>query len=468
MQSRNRWLVPVVCVVALAGCMAAMTSVAGVRFQPLAADTLVIINGEALSKRVIDALTKAVQRQDRKAQRHALLDGVIENRLLAAYLRSQVMRTGFSPLARQTAPAQVTEHAHDLDLSVKVWREYQQIVTGMLPLSSKALARTGLRFVYDPADLQALLALHQADSSPGSKGVMMGKENLSPQQIEAARQFVLAEYRLGDRVENVLLWDAYRTQNVHQRTAIRRAQQQSIEKAVRQWVGVQWQEYRLAEDQGWNPGDFAQLRLVISDKHVKEKYLLDSGAVEDLHHDSALLNRIIKGVSDQDIDRFYEAHKDDYRQIEQIRARHITVRTQQEADAVYKAINSGLAFEDAVKQYSISPSKDAPTPGDLGVIRRTDPDLPFVKKLALIQPQGRVSTPYRMLDGKTYELILVDKRESSVLPKTDKSLRFQIATQIARERAVEYYGNLRERVKREADVLVNSMLVNGPVLGVSP
>lgn len=468
MQNQNRLFSVLACLTVLLGSLQALSALAEVRFQPLAADTLVIINGESLAKRPVDALTRAVQRQDRQAQQQALLDGIIENRLLAAHLRSQVMRSGFGPLARQAAPPQVAEHAHDLDLMVKVWREYQQIVTSMMPLNKKALANTQVRFVYDAAALQALLALDQADPMEGKKHQAMGKENLTPQQIAAAQRFVLAEFRLGERTEHVSLWDAYRIQNVHKRTAIRRAQQEAIEKAVKQWVTVQWQENRLAETQGWQTTDFAQLRLLITDKHVKEKFLLDSGAVEDLHHDSALLNRMIKGVTDQDIDRYYDAHKEDYRQIEQIRARHITVQTQEEADAVYRAIDEGLAFEEAVKQYSISASKDLPIAGDLGVIRRTDPDLPFVKKLTLIQPQGRVSTPYRMLDGKTYELILVDKRESSVLPKTDKSLRFQIATQIARERAVEFYGNLRERVTREAEILVNSILVNAPVLGVKP
>jgi hypothetical protein len=218
---------------------------------------------------------------------------------------------------------------------------------------------------------------------------------------------------------------------------------------------------------GWAAQDFAQLQRIITDKHLKQRFLLESGAVEDLHHDSPLLKRIISSVSDVDIDQYYEQHKNDYRQIESIRARHLTVATQQEADAVYQKIKQGMSFAEAVKTFSIAPSKDLPIPGDLGVVRRTDPELSFVKKLALIQPQGRVSTPYRMLDGKSFELIWVDQRESSVLPKDDKSLRFQIATFIARERAVQYYDNLRQRVLREADLRINSTLVSGTVFGVN-
>jgi hypothetical protein len=466
----------------LALLLAASTTFGEVRFQPLAPNVMALINGNPLSRQAVEALTGVVGQQDANIKVNQLLEGIIENRLLAAHLQQQVMRTGFGPMAGRAAPDSVIEHDHDLDLFAKVWREYQQILTSLAQVNQRDVVQAlDGKLTYDEGKLTQLLALApvkpaSSDATPQAQGsatatapveIDMAREELTRDQIAAAKTFTLARYRTTDAWAEVSLWDAYRSQNVHQRTALRRAQTGAIERAIHQVVGVRLQEQQLQMRKGWAAQDFAQLQRIITDKHLKQRFLLESGAVEDLHHDSPLLKRIISSVSDVDIDQYYEQHKNDYRQIESIRARHLTVATQQEADAVYQKIKQGMSFAEAVKTFSIAPSKDLPIPGDLGVVRRTDPELSFVKKLALIQPQGRVSTPYRMLDGKSFELIWVDQRESSVLPKDDKSLRFQIATFIARERAVQYYDNLRQRVLREADLRINSTLVSGTVFGVN-
>jgi hypothetical protein len=476
-----------------------MVMAAEVRFQPLAPDILAMVNDQPIYYRPPALLLDIVQRQERAARLSGLLEGLIENRLLADHLAEQIFRTGFGPLAQRVAGgAGVAQHDHDLALLATTESEYRQLLNHLVPVAAVKAAEATLEDrAYDPAALRDLLGLPTAANDKP----MMINEDLNPAQRDASRKFAVRRYRLpgtaqqqahnpsvdvnedtagtvraepvassadAAQAQMVSLWDIYSSEQSLVRSAIRRAEPAAIESASAQWLAARLQEFHAGYQLGWQQQELQQLRQFVVDKYVKQRYLLEAGVTADLHHVSPILKRLVPSVSAQDIDRHYEQNKAQYQQIATVKARHLRVSTQQEADRVHALIKGGMSFEAAVRQFSIAPSRELPVPGDMGVIRRQDRELEFVEKLALIMPEGRVSPPYRMPDGKSYELIWVDERSAETLPKTDPGLRQEIALQLARARASQYYDNTRQRLLRQAQVWINSLLLQEPVFGVKP
>ena len=65
-------------------------------------------------------------------------------------------------------------------------------------------------------------------------------------------------------------------------------------------------------------------------------------------------------VNDAEAKEYYDQHKEEFKQGETVNASHILVKTEEEAKAIYEEIASGAkSFEDAAKEYSSCPSKEA-------------------------------------------------------------------------------------------------------------
>lgn len=70
-------------------------------------------------------------------------------------------------------------------------------------------------------------------------------------------------------------------------------------------------------------------------------------------------------VSDAEVKEYYEKNKSEFKSGETVNASHILVDSEEKAKAIYEEISSGAkSFEDAAKEYSSCPSKDAG--GNLG------------------------------------------------------------------------------------------------------
>ncbi len=73
-------------------------------------------------------------------------------------------------------------------------------------------------------------------------------------------------------------------------------------------------------------------------------------------------------VTDQEIETYLSAHPEMLLSPEQVRARQLVVKTEEEAQHILQEIKEGLPFEDAAMKYSLSP--DGKTGGDLGFFAR--------------------------------------------------------------------------------------------------
>ncbi len=148
-----------------------------------------------------------------------------------------------------------------------------------------------------------------------------------------------------------------------------------------------------------------------------------------------------KPVSEKEIKRYYESHKDRYVEPEAIRARHILIEVPQgaspeeEAKALKKAreirqkVLKGEDFAKLAQKYSADPGTKEKG-GDLGFFTRGQMVKEFEEAAFALKP-GEVSQPVRTAFG--YHLIKVEEKR----PAREKSLtevKEQVKEEILRER----------------------------------
>lgn len=102
-----------------------------------------------------------------------------------------------------------------------------------------------------------------------------------------------------------------------------------------------------------------------------------------------------KSISEEKIKQFYQTNTEEFEVVERVNVRHIRVDNQELADQVVAEIKAGLDFSAAIKKYSIADDKNAPIPGDLGWLKRSDKNRSWLHAVAFMQQTGKVSAPFR-------------------------------------------------------------------------
>lgn len=113
-------------------------------------------------------------------------------------------------------------------------------------------------------------------------------------------------------------------------------------------------------------------------------------------------------VEEADAKAYFEANASQFVEKETVHAKHILVKTKEEAEAVLAEIKEGKAFEDAAKEHSTCPSNA--NGGDLGTFPRGQM-VPEFEQAAFSLEVGLVSEPVETSFG--FHLIRVeDKTEA--------------------------------------------------------
>ena len=128
--------------------------------------------------------------------------------------------------------------------------------------------------------------------------------------------------------------------------------------------------------------------------------------------DSYLLEKLAPTVTEAEIKAAYDKESAKVQQTERIRARHILVATEKEANDIEAKLKGGAKFEDLAKQYSLDGSKDYG--GDLGYF--TAPEMvPEFSKAAFALKVGDVSAPIKT-DYGWHVIRLDDRKMGSAQP----------------------------------------------------
>ena len=152
-------------------------------------------------------------------------------------------------------------------------------------------------------------------------------------------------------------------------------------------------------------------------------------------------------VSQQDLQKYYDQHRDEFRAPEQANVRQILIKTplpgpdgkvdqkgideaRKKAEDVLKQLKAGAKFEDLAKKYSEDPS--GKSGGSVGWIKRGSFPVPDVDKAAFSLPKGGTSDVINA--GYAFVILRVDDKQDAHL-KTLAEIKDQVEPIIKQQKA---------------------------------
>lgn len=152
-----------------------------------------------------------------------------------------------------------------------------------------------------------------------------------------------------------------------------------------------------------------------------------------------LRDEIADRVTEDKIRAAYDTRVKDMEQETELRARHILVKTQDEAEAIRREISDGAKFEDVAREKSTGPS--GPQGGDLGYFV-AGTMVPEFSEAAFAMEPGDVSDPVQTDFG--WHVIKVEDRRMKPLPSYEELLP-QIRDELSNEAVEMVMTELRGR-----------------------
>jgi len=158
-------------------------------------------------------------------------------------------------------------------------------------------------------------------------------------------------------------------------------------------------------------------------------------------------------ISDEDVSRYYAENKERFRTPESLRASHILVKSEAEANDVLAELKKGGNFEDLARERSVDPT--AKEGGDIGYFTRRQLVPEFEEacfKMEVGETSGVVKTDFG------YHIIkLTEKREPRVKEREEVQPAIEQALRRLKKKVVfnEFVEKLRERSR----ITINSELL---------
>lgn len=179
---------------------------------------------------------------------------------------------------------------------------------------------------------------------------------------------------------------------------------------------------------------------------VKEDLMIDKLIYQEIN------SKIV--VTDKEIQKYYNQHKEEFHQPDQIRALQIVVEKEEEAYKILKELSSGKDFKKLAQEKSISP--DAFEGGDLGFFSKGEMPEEFdntVFKLKKGEISNIVITPYGFHIFK-----VIDKRKGGVkrLSSASEKIKKKLMMQKQNERFRIWVKGLKEK----ATITINEKLLS--------
>ena len=187
-----------------------------------------------------------------------------------------------------------------------------------------------------------------------------------------------------------------------------------------------------------------------------EEFRTEMKRVEENVLKQYVINKILTSVklTEEEKKAFFEAQKQSFSKPETASAKHILVDSEEKAKDILGKINAGeVSFEDAAKEHSTCPSKDAG--GDLGTFGRGQM-VPEFENAVFNMNNGEVSGPVKTQFG--YHLIKLENKNESSIPEYDevaeevgKALLFQKQGEVYQQKlneVKEKYPNVVEYMNK--------------------
>lgn len=159
-------------------------------------------------------------------------------------------------------------------------------------------------------------------------------------------------------------------------------------------------------------------------------------------HNAYFRNEVVDKITDEDVRARYDKEVAATPPENEVRARHILLKTEEEAKAVIAELDGGAKFEDVAKEKSTGPT--GPNGGDLGYFTRGRMVPEFEEAAFALDVGSYTEEPIQTQFG-WHVIKLEDKRQ--VQPPSFAEVEGQIRTVLLRERYLDLLGTLREQAE---------------------
>jgi peptidyl-prolyl cis-trans isomerase C len=176
-----------------------------------------------------------------------------------------------------------------------------------------------------------------------------------------------------------------------------------------------------------------------TDEYKRRLALYQAKALRDAY----FFQKVRPMVTEEDIKKAYDDEAAKVAQTERIRARHILVGSEKEANDLEARLKKGEKFEDLAKQYSLDGSKDYG--GDLGYFTAAEMVPEFSKAAFALQP-GEISPPVKTDYG--WHIIKVEDRKMGAAQPYDQ-VKTAIRNVLLRKKVQELMEVARKSAKIE-------------------
>jgi len=159
-----------------------------------------------------------------------------------------------------------------------------------------------------------------------------------------------------------------------------------------------------------------------------------------------VLDKVV--VTDREAKAYYDEHKEEFKEKEKVRIRHILVATEQEAHKISQELEKGADFVKLAKENSIDQST-AKRGGDLGYFERGR-IAPALEKVSFDLKVGEVSNAVNTKFG--YHIIkLEDKKEASIKEfyEVSDAIKKKLISNKRREEYQKWLSQLEEEAEIE-------------------
>ncbi|MFC2149259.1 peptidylprolyl isomerase [Candidatus Auribacterota bacterium] len=158
-------------------------------------------------------------------------------------------------------------------------------------------------------------------------------------------------------------------------------------------------------------------------------------------------------VTDQEIKKYYQSHKEEFNLPERVRAAHILVKNEDEAKKILDKLNNGADFAKLAAEHSIDPSKLKG--GDLGFFERGRMVPEFEEAAFALQPgklSGIVKTQFGFHIIKCIEIKAPETRLFDEVKK-------EISQKLMQEKQTKIFSAMLEKLRNGATININKKVV---------
>ena len=170
-------------------------------------------------------------------------------------------------------------------------------------------------------------------------------------------------------------------------------------------------------------------------------------AKEQILKQYAMRNVLSKAkVSDEEVEKFYNENKNQFKDVYTFRASHILVDNEEEVKSIRKELEDAARFAELASEKSMCPSKERG--GDLGEFQ-TGQMVPEFENALLDMNVGEISEPVKTQFG--YHIIKLENKEL-VKENTFENYKENLRRNILSQKQQELYLNKSEELKKKYDV----------------